>query len=236
MANPQPEGVARAPVVAGKGAHCSPCSPQALLLDMWQRRRRTHQASVPGRRLTTAPLVLGRRPARNDDRVQAVQRGESYSWRGPATWACYRPDADILVPVYSRYGLDTVVPPLAGARNISLLMRFDYPVRMQSHSPPSQRLGPFPLLFKCPLAWQSASQGAGSKKDPRLPLQSMQQVGDGKSLVAHHGHRLRKELIDEWTARPLPGSELGLRSTAVSGRALSACRRCMRRRCRTAAP
>ena len=44
-----------------------------------------------------------------------------------------------------------------------------------------------------------------------------EQVGDGKSLVAHHGHRLRKELIDEWTARPLPGSELGLRSTTVRG-------------------
>lgn len=33
--------------------------------------------------------------------------------------------------------------------------------------------------------------------------------------MAHHGHRLRKELIDEWAAHPLPGSELGLRSTAV---------------------
>ena len=72
---------------------------------------------------------------RNDDKVQAVQRGESYNWHGPNTWACYRPDADVLVPVYSRYGLDAVAPPLDGARNISLLMRFDYPVRARIPSP-----------------------------------------------------------------------------------------------------
>lgn len=61
--------------------------------------------------------------------MQAVQRGESYNWNGPKSWACYRPDADILVPVYSRYGLNTIASPLAGGRTISLLMRFDYPVR-----------------------------------------------------------------------------------------------------------
>jgi hypothetical protein len=41
-------------------------------------------------------------------------------------------------------------------------------------------------------------------------------LGDGKSLVAHHGHRLRRELIDYWNANPLEGSDLGVRSTKVS--------------------
>jgi hypothetical protein len=97
--------------------------------------------------------------------VQAVDRGESYAWAGPSTWACYRPDADVLVPVFAPYRHASIVSPFAAPRNISLLMRFDYP------------------------------------------------VGDGKSLVAHHGHRLRKELMDAWERDPLPGSELGLRST-----------------------
>ncbi|BDA49002.1 probable glucuronosyltransferase [Coccomyxa sp. Obi] len=102
---------------------------------------------------------------RNNAKVQAVDRGDSYRWQGPSTWACYRPDADILVPVFSPYGQKTILSPFAAERNISLLMRFDYP------------------------------------------------LNDGKSLVAHHGHRLRKELIDYWTEQPLNGSDLGLRST-----------------------
>ena len=97
-----------------------------------------------------------------------MDRGDSYRWQGPSTWACYRPDADILVPVFSPYGQKTILSPFAVERNISLLMRFDYP------------------------------------------------LNDGKSLVAHHGHRLRKELIDYWTEQPLNGSDLGLRSTKVS--------------------
>lgn len=97
--------------------------------------------------------------------MQAVDRGDSYSWSGPSTWACYRPDADVLVPVFSPYGHNTILSPFAVERNISLLMRFDYP------------------------------------------------LNDGKSLVAHHGHRLRKELIDYWQEQPLNGSDLGLRST-----------------------
>lgn len=100
--------------------------------------------------------------------MQAVDRGDSYSWQGPSTWACYRPDADILVPVFSPYGHNTILSPYAAERNISLLMRFDYPLT------------------------------------------------DGKSLVAHHGHRLRKELIDYWAEQPLNGSDLGLRSTKAS--------------------
>ena len=38
---------------------------------------------------------------------------------------------------------------------------------------------------------------------------------DGKSLVSHHGHRLRKELIDFHEHNALNGSDLGLRSTKV---------------------
>ena len=102
---------------------------------------------------------------RSNAKVQAVDRGDSYRWQGPSTWACYRPDADVLVPVFSPYGQSTILSPFAAERNISLLMRFDYP------------------------------------------------LNDGKSLVAHHGHRLRKELIDYWEETPLNGSDLGLRST-----------------------
>ena len=38
---------------------------------------------------------------------------------------------------------------------------------------------------------------------------------DGKSLVLHHGHRIRKELIDYYEHNRLNGSDLGLRSTKV---------------------
>lgn len=38
---------------------------------------------------------------------------------------------------------------------------------------------------------------------------------DGKSLVSHHGHRIRKELIDFQEHNALNGSDLGLRSTKV---------------------
>ena len=83
------------------------------------------------------------------------------------TNAC-RPDTDILVPVFSPYGRGGIVSPFSVERNISLLMRFDYPLT------------------------------------------------DGKSLVAHHGHRLRKELIDFYEKERLEGADLGLRSTKVS--------------------
>ena len=29
--------------------------------------------------------------SRSDAKVQAVDRGDSYQWQGPSTWACYRP-------------------------------------------------------------------------------------------------------------------------------------------------
>ena len=79
-----------------------------------------------------------------------------------------RPDADVLVPVFSPYSRGGIVSPFSGERNISLLMRFDYPLT------------------------------------------------DGKSLVAHHGHRIRKELMDYWEDNKLEGSDLGLRSTKVN--------------------
>ncbi len=40
-------------------------------------------------------------------------------------------------------------------------------------------------------------------------------LSDGKSLVLHHGHRIRKELIDYYEHNRLNGSDLGLRSTKV---------------------
>ena len=79
-----------------------------------------------------------------------------------------RPDVDVLVPVFSPYSRSGIVSPFSGERNISLLMRFDYPLT------------------------------------------------DGKSLVAHHGHRIRKELMDYWEDNKLEGSDLGLRSTKVT--------------------
>ena len=79
-----------------------------------------------------------------------------------------RPDVDVLVPVFSPYSRSGIVSPFSGERNISLLMRFDYPLT------------------------------------------------DGKSLVAHHGHRIRNELMDYWEDNKLEGSDLGLRSTKVT--------------------
>ena len=95
-------------------------------------------------------------------------REDDYSWGGPRSWACFRPDADILVPMYYDSVPEDIVSPFEGERNISMLMRFAY------------------------------------------------QKGDGKNLVEHYGHRLRYELIQYWQAQPLPGSEQGLKSSAVS--------------------
>ncbi|KAK9819148.1 hypothetical protein WJX81_000453 [Elliptochloris bilobata] len=38
--------------------------------------------------------------------------------------------------------------------------------------------------------------------------------GDGKYLIANHGHRLRHELLKSWAAAPLPGSEVGMQDLA----------------------
>lgn len=56
-----------------------------------------------------------------------IQRNyDSYDWAGPRAWACYRPDADVLLPMYYTFAAADVVAPLAGPRNISALLRFTY--------------------------------------------------------------------------------------------------------------
>ena len=42
------------------------------------------------------------------------------------------------------------------------------------------------------------------------------QIGDGKNLVEHFGHRLRYEMLEDQKENPLPGSEQGLRTPEVS--------------------
>ena len=56
---------------------------------------------------------------------------------------------------------------------------------------------------------------AGQRDIPLL-MRFAYQEGDGKNLVEHFGHRLRYELIEEWKANPLQGSEQGLASPEVS--------------------
>lgn len=107
---------------------------------------------------------------RNDPQVPPiVQRWQenNYTWGQPRSWACFRPDADVLVPMYYDFSPRDVVSPFDGTRKITMLMRFAY------------------------------------------------QVGDGKNLVEHYGHRLRYELIESWKANPLEGSEQGLKSAEV---------------------
>ncbi len=41
------------------------------------------------------------------------------------------------------------------------------------------------------------------------------EIGDGKNLVEHYGHRLRYELIEYWKENPLEGSQQGLASVEV---------------------
>lgn len=126
--------------------------------------------SLNHRSLSELEFSVAASCCRSNATQQAVDRGTNYEWPGATSWACYRPDADVLVPVYSPYGHTNILSPFAADRNISLLMRFDYPLR------------------------------------------------DGKSLVAHHGHRLRKELITYWEQNPLEGSDLGVRSTKVNSK------------------
>ena len=94
-------------------------------------------------------------------------REDNYTWGGPKAWACYRPNADVLVPMYYTYSVADIVSPFERERPISLLLRFGY------------------------------------------------EVGDGKNLVEHYGHRPRAELIEYWKANPLEGSQQGLRSIEV---------------------
>jgi len=53
------------------------------------------------------------------------------------------------------------------------------------------------------------------QRDITLLMRFVYQAGDGKNLVEHFGHRLRYELIEEWKANPLEGSEQGLASPEV---------------------
>ena len=56
-----------------------------------------------------------------------IQRNyDSYDWAGPRAWACYRPDADVLLPMYYTFAPDELVAPLAGPRPITALLRFAY--------------------------------------------------------------------------------------------------------------
>ncbi|CAL8466706.1 g6242 [Coccomyxa elongata] len=91
-------------------------------------------------------------------------REDNYTWDGPKAWACFRPNADVLVPMYYTYAAADIVSPFAGSREITALMRFGY------------------------------------------------EIGDGKNLVEHYGHRLRYELIEYWKENPLEGSQQGLKS------------------------
>lgn len=53
-------------------------------------------------------------------------REDDYSWQGPRSWACFRPDVDVLVPMYYGSTPEDIVSPFEGARNISMLLRFAY--------------------------------------------------------------------------------------------------------------
>ena len=115
-----------------------------------------------------ARLLL--RTCRNDKTIPPLiqrWREDDYTWVGPKAWACFRPDADVLVPMYYSSPEAGIVSPFAGERDISVLMRFAY------------------------------------------------EIGDGKNLVEHFGHRLRYELIEQWKADPLQRSEQGLATPEV---------------------
>ena len=50
-------------------------------------------------------------------------RDNNYTWGAPRSWACFRPDADVLVPMYYKFDPEDIVSPFAGVRSISILMR-----------------------------------------------------------------------------------------------------------------
>jgi hypothetical protein len=88
---------------------------------------------------------------------------ENYTWDGPRSWSCVRPDADIIVPMYTPYTSADLVSPFSKPRPISALLRFEV------------------------------------------------KFGDGKHLMAIHGHRLRHELLALWETHGLAGSAVGLK-------------------------
>lgn len=55
----------------------------------------------------------------------ARDMSENYTWPGPVSWACVRPDMDIIVPMYIPYNRADLIPPFKGPRPVSALLRFD---------------------------------------------------------------------------------------------------------------
>ena len=43
-------------------------------------------------------------------------REDDYTWAGPRAWACFRPDADVLVPMFYSSAEEGIVSPFAGER------------------------------------------------------------------------------------------------------------------------
>ena len=41
-------------------------------------------------------------------------RENNYTWGAPRSWACFRPDADVLVPMHYQFDPEDVVSPFAG--------------------------------------------------------------------------------------------------------------------------
>ena len=41
-------------------------------------------------------------------------RENNYTWDGPRAWSCFRPNADVLVPMYFTYATADIVSPFAG--------------------------------------------------------------------------------------------------------------------------
>ena len=54
------------------------------------------------------------------------------------------------------------------------------------------------------------------ERNIRLLMRFGYQIGDGKNLVEHFGHRLRYEMLEDQKENPLAGSEQGLRTPEVS--------------------
>ena len=56
---------------------------------------------------------------RNDKAIAPLMqrwREDDYTWAGPRAWACFRPDADVLVPMYYSSAEEGIVSPFAGER------------------------------------------------------------------------------------------------------------------------
>ncbi|CAL8466705.1 g6241 [Coccomyxa elongata] len=65
----------------------------------------------------------------NDPTVPPIiQRWQdnNYTWGQPRSWACFRPDADVLVPMYYNFEPQDLVSPFGSERSITALLRFDY--------------------------------------------------------------------------------------------------------------